>query len=98
MVASRPPGPFGSAPSTEMLADRPARDPHAREPEAIDQVLIHNPGIAKLVWKDLRGDRPQGTGRRGLSAEQVLRAAPHGPPTPGSAAPQDSPLFRFRAP
>jgi IS5 family transposase len=48
---------------------------HARELEAIDQILIHNPGVAKLVWKDLRGDRTEGTGRPGLSAEQVLRAA-----------------------
>jgi IS5 family transposase len=48
---------------------------HARELEAIDQILIENPGIAKLVWKDLQGDRTHGAGRPGLSAEQVLRAA-----------------------
>jgi IS5 family transposase len=48
---------------------------HARELEAIDQILIENPGIAKLVWKDLQGDRTEGAGRPGLSAEQVLRAA-----------------------
>jgi len=48
---------------------------HARELEAIDQILVDNPGIAKLVWKDLQGDRTEGAGRPGLSAEQVLRAA-----------------------
>jgi IS5 family transposase len=48
---------------------------HARELEGIDEILLNNPGIATLVWKDLRGDCTQGTGRPGLSAEQVLRAA-----------------------
>jgi len=48
---------------------------HARELEAIDQILISNPGIAKLVWKDLHGDQTRGRGRPGISAEQVLRAA-----------------------
>jgi IS5 family transposase len=48
---------------------------HARELEAIDQILLDNPGIAKLVWKDLQGDRTSGVGRPGLSAEQVVRAA-----------------------
>jgi len=48
---------------------------HARELDAIDQILIANPGIAKLIWKDLRGDETGRVGRPGLSAEQVLRAA-----------------------
>jgi IS5 family transposase len=48
---------------------------HARELEAIDRILVANPRIAKLVWKDLQGDRTRGAGRPGLSAEQVLRAA-----------------------
>ena len=48
---------------------------HARELEAIDRILLDNPDIAKLVWKDLHGDRTSGVGRPGLSAEQVLRAA-----------------------
>ena len=48
---------------------------HARELEGIDKILIDNPGIAGLVWKDLQGDRRERRGRPGLSAEQVLRAA-----------------------
>jgi len=48
---------------------------HARELEAIDQILVLNPGIARLIWKDLRGDEAGSVGRPGLSAEQVLRAA-----------------------
>jgi len=48
---------------------------HARELETIDQILLSNPGIAKLIWKDLRGDRTHRVGRPGLAAEQVLRAA-----------------------
>lgn len=48
---------------------------HARELEAIDQVLMLNPGIARLIWKDLGGDETGRVGRPGLSAEQVLRAA-----------------------
>lgn len=48
---------------------------HARELEAIDQILIRNLGIARLIWKDLGGDRTERVGRLGLSAEQVLRVA-----------------------
>jgi len=48
---------------------------HARELESIDQILVLNPGIARLIWKDLRGDEAGRIGRPGLSAEQVLRAA-----------------------
>jgi IS5 family transposase len=48
---------------------------HARELEAIDRILLDNPDIAKLVWKDLHGHRTSGVGRPGLSAEQVVRAA-----------------------
>ncbi|MEJ2206486.1 MAG: ISNCY family transposase [Gemmatimonadota bacterium] len=48
---------------------------HARELEAIDQILSLDPGIAKLIWKDLRGEETRRVGRPGLSAEQVLRAA-----------------------
>jgi len=48
---------------------------HARELEAIDQILLDNPGIATLVWEDLQGDRTHAAGRPGLSAEQVVRAA-----------------------
>ncbi len=47
---------------------------HAQELEAIDAILVAQPRIAELIWKDLRGDRAE-TGRPGLSAEQVLRAA-----------------------
>lgn len=48
---------------------------HARELEAIDEILVLNPGIARLIWKDLGGDETGRVGRPGLSAEQVLRAA-----------------------
>lgn len=48
---------------------------HAQELEAIDQILMANPDIARLIWKDLRGDETRRVGRPGLSAEQVLRAA-----------------------
>lgn len=50
---------------------------HARELEAIDQILCANPMMARLVWKDLQGDRSQGQnfGRPGMAAEQILRAA-----------------------
>jgi IS5 family transposase len=48
---------------------------HARELEGIDEILVAHPRIAKLIWNDLQGDRVGGTGRPGLSGEQVLRAA-----------------------
>jgi len=48
---------------------------HARELEAIDQILCENPTIARLVWKDLQEGRNPKIGRPGLSGEQVLRAA-----------------------
>ncbi len=48
---------------------------HARELEGIDEILGAHPRIAKLIWKDLQGDRAGGVGRPGLSAEQILRAA-----------------------
>lgn len=48
---------------------------HAQELEGIDEILVAHPRIAELIWKDLRGDQVGGTGRPGLSAEQVLRAA-----------------------
>lgn len=50
---------------------------HARELEAIDQILCANPMIAQWVWKDLQGEqsKAQSFGRPGMAAEQVLRAA-----------------------
>lgn len=48
---------------------------HARELEDIDEILVAHPRIAELVWNDLSGDRAGSTGRPGVSAEQVLRAA-----------------------
>lgn len=47
---------------------------HARELEAIDQILCENPTIAERIWKDLQRGRQRGLGRPGLSAEQVFRA------------------------
>jgi transposase, IS5 family len=46
----------------------------AGELAAIDRILVANPQAAELVWNDLQG-RVAKTGRPGLSADQVLRAA-----------------------
>lgn len=62
-------------PDFDLFATPDLPHEHARELRAIDQILLDNPGIAKLVWKDLQGDRTRDVGRPGLSAEQVLRAA-----------------------
>jgi len=51
---------------------------HARELEAIDQILCANPTVVRRVWKDLQGHlepNRRGLGRPGMTAQQVLRAA-----------------------
>jgi transposase, IS5 family len=45
-----------------------------RELAAIDRILVANPQMAEAVWKDLH-KRVARTGRPGLSADQILRAA-----------------------
>lgn len=48
--------------------------PHARELEAISQLLDEEPGIAERVGQDLvRGVKNPQTGRTGMSGDQVLR-------------------------
>jgi IS5 family transposase len=48
---------------------------HARELQAMGQVLDQNPAIAELVWQDLKAERVVSEdGAEGLSAEQILRA------------------------
>jgi len=48
---------------------------HARELQAMGQVLDQNPAIAELVWQDLKAERVvNDDGAEGLSAEQILRA------------------------
>ena len=51
--------------------------PHARELESISQILDRNPSIYDLAFRDLNGkvDEKSGAGARGMSAEQVIRAA-----------------------
>lgn len=49
---------------------------HSRELQAIDNVLTGTPQVTELVYADLtRGVRSVDRGRRGLSADQVFRAA-----------------------
>ena len=52
-----------------------AKNKVARELEAISQVLDENRDILDLVYRDLVKHRRQDTGRRGMTAEQVLRCA-----------------------
>jgi len=52
-----------------------AKNKVARELEAISQVLDENKDILDLVYRDLVKHRRQDTGRRGMTAEQVLRCA-----------------------
>lgn len=51
------------------------RNKIARELEAISQVLEANKNILDLVYGDLVKYRRTDTGRRGMTAEQVLRWA-----------------------
>jgi transposase, IS5 family len=48
---------------------------HARELEGIDQILKDNPGILASVMQDLERGVLRGWGRKGMSADQVLRSA-----------------------
>lgn len=48
---------------------------HARELEAVGEILKNHPGILDLVLQDLTAEVRAGEGREGMSAEQVLRAA-----------------------
>lgn len=48
---------------------------HARELETVDRILNDHPRIAELVLQDLEQSVHPGQGRRGMTAEQVLRAA-----------------------
>lgn len=60
----------------QQLSVVPARveHPHARELEAMSEVLDQLPDVVERVHADLvRGLRKPGTGRKGMSAEQVLR-------------------------
>jgi len=50
--------------------------PHARDLLGIDRILEDHPGMLALVLQDLqRGGRLPATGREGMTADQVLRAA-----------------------
>jgi transposase, IS5 family len=49
---------------------------HARELDGVDRILMDNPDITALVLQDLEARlRAPGWGRKGMTAEQVLRAA-----------------------
>jgi len=61
-------------PEPELFRNRQLRHKQARELAAIDRILLANPSAAEAVWKDLQGPLAK-TGRPGLSADQVLRAA-----------------------
>jgi transposase, IS5 family len=61
-------------PEPELFRSRQLRHKQARELVAIDRILLANPSAAEAVWKDLQGTLAK-TGRPGLSADQVLRAA-----------------------
>jgi IS5 family transposase len=52
-----------------------AKNKVARELESISLVLDENKDILDLVYRDLVKHRRQDTGRRGMTAEQVLRCA-----------------------
>ena len=47
--------------------------PHARQLEAISDLLDRNPDIAQLAHQDLTGERQTNTGRKGMNGEQVIR-------------------------
>lgn len=49
--------------------------PHAVELEAIDRIVRHHPGMTELVLQDLEQGVSAEAGRRGMTAEQVLRVA-----------------------
>ena len=61
-------------PEPDLFRSRQLRHKQARELAMIDRILVANPSAAEAVWKDLEGPLAK-TGRRGLSADQVLRAA-----------------------
>ena len=61
-------------PEPELFRGRLLRHKQARELAMIDRILVANPSAAEAVWKDLEGPLAK-TGRSGLSADQVLRAA-----------------------
>ncbi|GMQ83248.1 MAG: ISNCY-like element ISRm17 family transposase [Rhodothermia bacterium] len=61
-------------PEPDLFRSRQLRHKQARELAAIDRILLANPSAAEAVWKDLQGPFAK-TGRPGLSADQVLRAA-----------------------
>lgn len=49
--------------------------PHARELEAIDDILRNHPGMVRLVLQDLTRGVTTDEGREGMTAEQVLLVA-----------------------
>ena len=65
----------------QLLQEQPSligpivRHRHAEELAAIDRILRKHPAIVERVWQDLSRGVRAGEGRRGLTAEQVLRAA-----------------------
>ena len=61
-------------PEPELFRAKRLHHKQSRELAAIDRILVANPSAAEAVWKDLQGLLAK-TGRPGLSADQVLRAA-----------------------
>jgi len=61
-------------PDPDLFRRKPLPHKQARELALIDRILVANPSIAAAVWNDLQGPLAR-TGRPGLSADQVLRAA-----------------------
>ena len=58
-------------PEPELFRAKRLHHKQSRELAAIDRILVANPSAAEAVWKGLLAK----TGRPGLSADQVLRAA-----------------------
>ena len=58
------------------LMDNQVNHSRAREFERISRILDANPIISKMVLQDIsKGVKKQPTGARGMTADQVLRAA-----------------------